>query len=73
MQYEDPMADPHSERRFHVELYFSPGLMTPDQIINSGNARKEKKERKKRVVKLKSRTEDDYESKREKESKFWKL
>ncbi|XP_057315055.1 inositol hexakisphosphate and diphosphoinositol-pentakisphosphate kinase 2-like isoform X2 [Hydractinia symbiolongicarpus] len=30
MQYEDPSADPLSEDRFHIELFFSPGVKTPD-------------------------------------------
>ena len=64
MQYEDPMADPHSDQRFHVELYFSPGLRTPDQVIQMGKNKKNNKA--KRLVKGKSRTEDDYESKKEK-------
>uniref|UniRef100_A0A7M5V764 Inositol hexakisphosphate and diphosphoinositol-pentakisphosphate kinase n=1 Tax=Clytia hemisphaerica TaxID=252671 RepID=A0A7M5V764_9CNID len=30
MQYEDPSADPLSEDRFHIEMFFSPGVKTPD-------------------------------------------
>jgi len=30
MQYEDPTADPLSEDRFHIEVFFSPGVKTPD-------------------------------------------
>lgn len=64
MQYEDPMADPHSDHRFHVELYFSPGLKTPDQILKMSNSRAEKKSRKKHGGKVQSKTEEDYESKK---------
>ena len=69
MQYEDPMADLHSDRRFHVELYFSPGLKTPDQILSMSTSRKEKKDKRKQLSKLKSKTEDDYESRKMSESK----
>ena len=69
MQYEDPMADLHSENRFQVELYFSPGLKTPDQLLNSSNNRRMKKGKATQPVKLQSRTEDDYQSSMHTESK----
>ena len=69
MQYEDPMADPHSEHRFQVELYFSPGLKTPDQIQSSSNNHNMKKGKASQLMKMQSRTEDDYQSSIHKESK----
>jgi len=67
MQYEDPMADPHSDRRFQVELYFSPGLKTPDQILNSSDNHRVRKDKTTRHTKIMSKTEDDYESRKTKE------
>eukprot|EP00794_Sanderia_malayensis_P018719 gene18719-20608_t len=59
MQYEDPMADIHSDQRFHVELYFSPGCKTPDQIIRMARSKKEKSDSMKKLAKFKPRTRDD--------------
>eukprot|EP00795_Rhopilema_esculentum_P001302 gene1302-15691_t len=64
MQYEDPMADPHSDNRFHVELYFSPGLKTPDQIIKIG---KRKADTRSGRNQSNSKTEEDYDKRRAKE------
>ena len=69
MQYEDPMADPHSDRRFQIELYFSPGLKTPDHLLNSSNCRRMKKDKSARLMQVKSKTEEDFELKRDKDSK----
>ena len=64
MQYEDPMADIHSDQRFHVELYFSPGLKTPDQIIQMGKKKSSKSDLKKKSKKHKPRTKDDCDTKK---------
>ncbi len=69
MQYEDPMADPHSDQRFHVELYFSPGLKTPDQIIRMARSKKEKSDSRKKLAKFKPRTKDDCDTKKRSKSK----
>ena len=69
MQYEDPMVDIHSDQRFHVELYFSPGLKTPDQVIDMGKNKTRKSASKKKAKKDKSRTQDDSYTKKNPKSK----
>ena len=47
MLYEDPKADPLSEKRFHVELHFSPGAKTiddPEFLARSSPTRKRSQE-----------------------------
>lgn len=47
MLYEDPKADPLSENRFHVEMYFCPGAKTiddPEFLARSSPPRKQSEE-----------------------------
>ena len=36
------MADAHADNRYHIELYFSPGVKTPDEIMRMSHKEKVK-------------------------------